>query len=177
MLNTRSEKQNTVFYSYLACFVKIFTFNMYVSMSYTGLIRRNTVFIFLWWRHRNTWISIQYVGSEWVQGKSGSAHGVELCLFREWGEPAQRGLPFTRDSFTPKMSATSQSSRYCLAHLHCSQDCNTIARLMRNIRPLPGFPFGCHTPYQFGNGNIVYRSKRGLVSVRVEPVYSAAGSV
>jgi len=54
MLNTRSEKQNTVFYSYLACFVKIFTFNMYVSMSYTGLIRRNTVFIFLWWRHRNT---------------------------------------------------------------------------------------------------------------------------
>jgi len=54
MLNTRNEENNTVFYSYLACFVNTFTLNMYVYMSYTGLTRRNTVFIFLWLRHRNT---------------------------------------------------------------------------------------------------------------------------
>ena len=54
MLNTRNEKKNTVFYSYLACFVNTCTLNMYVSMPYTGLIRRNTLFIFLWSRHRNT---------------------------------------------------------------------------------------------------------------------------
>jgi len=42
MLNTRNEKKNTVFVSYVACFVNTFTLNMYVFMSYTGLIRRNT---------------------------------------------------------------------------------------------------------------------------------------
>ena len=54
MLNTRNEENNTVFYSYLACFVNTFTLNMYVSMSCTGLTRRNTLFVFLWLRHRNT---------------------------------------------------------------------------------------------------------------------------
>jgi len=54
MLNTRSEENNTVFSSDLPCFVNICTLNMYVSMSYSGLTRRNTVFIFLWLRHRNT---------------------------------------------------------------------------------------------------------------------------
>jgi len=34
MLNTRNEEKNTVFYSCLACFVKTFTLNIYVSMSY-----------------------------------------------------------------------------------------------------------------------------------------------
>jgi len=63
-LNTRNKKNNTGFYSYLACFVKTFTLNMYVSMSCTGLIRRNTLFVFLWSRHRNMWIYIQHVGSQ-----------------------------------------------------------------------------------------------------------------
>jgi len=67
MLNTRNEEKNTVFYSYSACFVNIGTLNMYVSMSYTGLTRRNTVFRFLWLRHRNTWISIQRVGFGAIQ--------------------------------------------------------------------------------------------------------------
>jgi len=31
MLNTRNEETNTAFYSYVACFVKTFTLNMYVS--------------------------------------------------------------------------------------------------------------------------------------------------
>jgi len=53
-------------------------------------------------------------------------------------------LAFTRYSFTPTRSCTSQSSWYGFAHLHCSHDCNTIARLLRDIRPLPGFPFVCH---------------------------------
>jgi len=35
MLNTRGEEQNTVFYSYLACFVNILTLNTYVFMSHT----------------------------------------------------------------------------------------------------------------------------------------------
>jgi len=43
MLNTRNEEKNTVFYSYLACFVNTFSWNMYVSMSYTGFTRRNMV--------------------------------------------------------------------------------------------------------------------------------------
>ena len=47
MLNTRNEEKNTVFYSYSACFMNTFNLNMYVSMSYTGIIRRNMLFI---WR-------------------------------------------------------------------------------------------------------------------------------
>jgi len=63
MLNTWNEGKNTVFYSYSACFVNTFALKMYVSMSYTGLTRRNMLFIFLWLRHRNTSRSIQHVGS------------------------------------------------------------------------------------------------------------------
>jgi len=54
MLNTRNEVKNTGFYSYLACFVHTFTLNMYVSMSFTGVLRRDRYFIFLWLRHMNT---------------------------------------------------------------------------------------------------------------------------
>jgi len=62
---------------------------------------------------------------------------------------------FTRYSFTPKCSCTSQSSFYCPLHLHCSHYCNTIARLMRNIGPPPDPSFLCHTPLNIGSGNIV----------------------
>jgi len=56
MLNTWSEEYNTVFYfySYSACFMNTVTLNMHISMSYTGFIRRNTVFVFVWLRPRNT---------------------------------------------------------------------------------------------------------------------------
>ena len=54
MLNARNEEKNRIFYSYLACFLNTSTLNMYVSLSYTGLTRRKTVFRFLWLRHRNT---------------------------------------------------------------------------------------------------------------------------
>jgi len=36
MLNTWNAEKNTIFYSYIACFVNTFTLTMYVSMSYTG---------------------------------------------------------------------------------------------------------------------------------------------
>jgi len=61
-LNTRNEEKNTVFHSYLACFVHTRTLNMCVSMSYTGSTRWYTWFIFLWLCHRNLWIYIQHVG-------------------------------------------------------------------------------------------------------------------
>jgi len=54
VLNTLYEENNTVFYSYLACFLNTLSLNMYVAMPYTGLTRRNMVFIFVWLPHRNT---------------------------------------------------------------------------------------------------------------------------
>jgi len=47
---------------YLACFANTFPLNVYEFLSYPGLTRRNTLFIFVWLRHRNMWISIQHVG-------------------------------------------------------------------------------------------------------------------
>jgi len=40
-------------------------------------------------------------------------------------------------------------------HLQSLPYCNTIARLLRNIRPPTDAPFVCHTPYNIGDGNIV----------------------
>ena len=77
-----------------------------------------------------------------------------ICIYVYTSVPPP-ALAFTSYSFTAKHSCTSQSCWYCLAHMHCSNDCNTKARLLRNIRPLLGFPFVCHTPYNFGSGNIV----------------------
>jgi len=54
MSNTRSEEYNAVLYSYVACFMNTLTLNMYVFLSKTGLTRRNTLFIFVWLRPRNT---------------------------------------------------------------------------------------------------------------------------
>jgi len=51
MLNTRRAEENTAFYSFLACFMNTTTLNMDVSTSYTGLHRRNTLFVFVWLRH------------------------------------------------------------------------------------------------------------------------------
>jgi len=47
MLNTRSEDKNTVFDSYLACFMNTVTLNMYVFLSNTGSMWRNTLFVLL----------------------------------------------------------------------------------------------------------------------------------
>jgi len=41
------------------------------------------------------------------------------------------------------------------ARLHCPHCCNTIARLLGNIRPPLDLPLVCHTPYNIGNNNIV----------------------
>ena len=57
MLNTRNEDKNTVFHSYLACFMNALPLNMYEFLSYTGFTRRNTLFIFLWLCPRNAWLT------------------------------------------------------------------------------------------------------------------------
>ena len=44
---------------------------------------------------------------------------------------------------------------YSATHPHCPHCCTTIARLLRNIHPLPQPPYACHTPYNMGLGNIV----------------------
>jgi len=54
MFNTRGEEHNPVFYSYLACFMITTTLDMYIFMSYAGLTRRNTLFVFVWLRYMNT---------------------------------------------------------------------------------------------------------------------------
>jgi len=52
--------------------------NMYVSMSYTGLTRRYTLFIFVWLRHRNTWIPIQHLGYPGYRPLVYQAHNAPL---------------------------------------------------------------------------------------------------
>ena len=52
--NTQIEEYDTVFYSYLAYFMNTSILNIYVSMSYTGVTRQNTVFVFLWLHPGNT---------------------------------------------------------------------------------------------------------------------------
>jgi len=50
--------------------------------------------------------------------------------------------------------------------------CNTIARLLRNIRPPTAPPSVCHTPYTIGDGNIVQRpshTTRGDIHVLSAP--------
>jgi len=77
-----------------------------------------------------------------------------LQLLREVRFP----LAYTKYSFNPKLSSTSQPSFYCLLYVYCSHYGSTIARLMRTVHP----PFDplcvCHTPYTIGSGNIVCRS-------------------
>jgi len=43
------------------------------------------------------------------------------------------------------------------SHLHFPYYCNTIARLLRNMRRPPDPPCVCITPYNIGDGNIVSR--------------------
>ena len=54
MLNMRSAESNTVFYSKLASIMNTVTLNKYMVLPNTGFTRRNTLFIFVWLRPRNT---------------------------------------------------------------------------------------------------------------------------
>ena len=66
-----------------------------------------------------------------------------------------RILAFTRYCCTSQLWCGSPSSLYCSPHLQSLPYCNTIARLLRNIRPPTDPPCVCHTPYNIGHGNIV----------------------
>jgi len=56
----------------------------------------------------------------------------------------------------PKLSCTNQSFFYCPSpYLYCPHYCNTIERLLRNMRPPPDSFFVCHTAYNIGIGNSV----------------------
>jgi len=67
-------------------------------------------------------------------------------------------LAFTRYCFTSTRLRTNQSSFIRKPRLHCPPCCNTFARLLGNIRPHPNPPFGCHSPYNIGNNDIVWRT-------------------
>jgi len=54
MLDMLSKEYNTAFYSYLARFMNTATLNMYMLLSNTWFTKRNTLFIFVWLRPRNT---------------------------------------------------------------------------------------------------------------------------
>ena len=54
MLNIQSKEKKTVFYSYFARFMNTVPLNMTMFLSATGFTRRNTFFIFVWLRPRNT---------------------------------------------------------------------------------------------------------------------------
>ena len=54
MLNMRIEDSNTVFYSCLARFMNTITLTMFIVMLFTGLTKRNTLFVLVWLRPKNT---------------------------------------------------------------------------------------------------------------------------
>jgi len=86
MLNTRAEEYYTVFYSYVACFMNTSTLNVYISMPYAGLTRRNTVFVFVWLSPRNTWIPVQQ--GCWTNGASRASYSMNearLSHLLFWG--------------------------------------------------------------------------------------------
>jgi len=88
MLNTRNEETNTGFYAYLACLVNTVTLNMYLSMSYTGLTRRNTVFVFVWLSQEYVNTPIQHVGhSTYIFVVAGKPQGRQARQGRQGREP------------------------------------------------------------------------------------------
>jgi len=89
MLNTRTQEETTVFYSYLACSVNTLTLNKHEFLSYTGLTRRNMLFIFVWLRHRNTSIRIQHVG---LRGGTTYSHSP-VARPQEYESRIPPGLP------------------------------------------------------------------------------------
>jgi len=66
-------------------------------------------------------------------------------------------LAFTRYCFTSSRVCTNQSSTIPTARLHCPPCCNTIARLLGNLRSHPNPPCVCHSPYNISNNNVKER--------------------
>ena len=155
MGNTRSEEKNTILSSDLASKWNILEPINGISLNILG----NIILYSIWASPRNMHIRIPHVRLGLLRAKRLPGVNPKLPLGRilhpTEEQLADRVLAFTRYCFTPKLSCTSKSSFYWPLHLHCSHYCNTIARLMRNIRFPPDPPCVCHTPYNIGDGNIV----------------------
>jgi len=64
-------------------------------------------------------------------------------------------LAFTRYSFTSTLLWTSHLSLYRPSHLERLHCYNSIARLLRKVRPSPDPPYVCYAAYNIDNNNIV----------------------
>jgi len=64
-------------------------------------------------------------------------------------------LSFTRYCFPLVVCARVDRPFILPARLYCPHCCNTIVRLLGNIRPLLDLPLVCVTQYSIGNNNIV----------------------
>ena len=64
-------------------------------------------------------------------------------------------LAVTRYCFTLRLLWRINHACVAPSHLHCPYYCNTIARLLRNIRRPTDSPFVCHTLNNIGDGKIV----------------------
>jgi len=137
MLNTRNEAKNTntVFYSYLACFVNTCTLNlnMHVSMSYSGLTRRKTrntlfIFIFVWLRHEE-YVNIYSTRRPPTNQASNCARSNTV------GGGGDGGV------INPRLSLYKMLFRVRVNRV--------------NPNPPTDPPCLCHKPYNIGDGNIV----------------------
>ena len=71
-----------------------------------------------------------------------------------WGSP--RVLwPLQDIRLLQRFCARSNHPILAPPHLHCPHECNTIAQLLRNIRPPSNPPCVCRTPYKIANSNIM----------------------
>jgi len=170
MLNTRRKEPNTVFYSYLACFMNTFILNMYVLLSSTGWTRRNTSFVFLWLRPRNTWLPIQHVGWRYTSKHTSYVLYWPLQEIRfSWVFCAR-----VKSSVRFFIGVCARVSHPCIApppKLYCPHYCNTIARPLCNVRLPPVPPFVCHTLNNISNDNIVQGQVAPQASGGREPLY------
>jgi len=66
-----------------------------------------------------------------------------------------KGLAFIRYCLHLVVCARVNRPFFFSARLHCPHCCNTIARILGNLRPPFDLPLVCHTPYQIGNNNMV----------------------
>jgi len=96
------------------------TLNMNMFLSNTGFTGRNTVFIIVWLRPRNTWIPIQHVGSLTYVGNPLSEENnpeSRFCLAKSmnpctWIQRNPRGLPVALATWIPVFTESRGDNEY-----------------------------------------------------------------